>query len=137
VATISVAVVEGQALDLAAICGPAAIAHRAGQVASHDLFALAADDHVDPGRLGQDLAEHEGRMHPTQHPHGLRHHLGGDAQHLFGLVDRRRDRGARRPGRAAVRPDARAASSGLDMMRHRVDEMDVVEPRLAFRCPAR
>jgi hypothetical protein len=54
-------VAEGEALDLAAVGGPAAVTDRFGQ-GDHDLFALAADDDVDPGRLGQDLLEHEGGM---------------------------------------------------------------------------
>lgn len=116
---------EGEALDLPGVGRPVAIADGLGQ-RDHDLFALPTDDHINPGRLGQDLAEHEGGMNPAEDADGTRYAVGSKLQHILGGVDRRGDRG----DADDVRPElhqTRTQVVGPDMHRHGVDEVDVVE----------
>jgi hypothetical protein len=117
----------GNALDLAAIPGEPALVERPDEV-DDDLLALTADDVVDPRRLGEHLAIHEGAMDATQHREGVgvdtAHHL----ERSLGLIDRRRD------GRAEHRVGALLAQDRLervigDVVRHRVDEANVAVPR--------
>ena len=77
---------EGQPLDAAPVSGPAALFH-GGHQRHENFLALAAYDHIDPGRFGQHLAVHEGGMDAAQHPQRVRPQLLSDFQHLFGGID--------------------------------------------------
>ena len=117
----------GQPLDAAPVGRPAAIPHRIHK-GHEDFFALAAHDHVDPGRFGQDLAVHEGGMDAAQHPQRVWHHLLRDLQHLFGGIDRRCDRGDTHHIRRNPRhlgPDR----GRIKIVGHGIQELHVPEPR--------
>jgi hypothetical protein len=114
------AVAEGEALDPAALLEPAAPIHRTDQF-HEDLLALAAHDGVDPGRLGQDLLVHEGRMHAAEHPKRLGHRVPRDLEHTLGGIDRGRDRGDADHVRLQV-DHPRLQVLVAQMVGHRVDE---------------
>ena len=75
--------------------------------------------------LRQHLPIHERRVNPAQNRHRLGCGLAGDFKHAFGLVDRGRDRGAA-DDIGGKRGNARAQLVLPDVVRHRVDEMDIV-----------
>jgi hypothetical protein len=71
-----IVVAKREALDVVPLRRPAPVFERTKQV-HKNLLTLAADDRVDPGRLGQDLLVHEGGMDAAEHRQCLRVHLLG------------------------------------------------------------
>ena len=118
---------KGQPLDLAPVLRPAALGACLHQ-GCQNLFALAPHDHIDPRRFRQDLPIHERRVDAAQHPQRTGHHFGRNLENLFGHIDRRGDRRrAHNIGRNRRHPCPQVIIR--DVVRHRVDEVDVIEPR--------
>ncbi len=118
-------VAERKPGDCAARGRPTALRDCLNEV-DENLLALPAHDDVDPRRLGKDLLEHEGRVDAAQDRHRVRRYFFGDFERLFRLVDRRRD-GGRADDIGRQRGDLGFQRVIVDMVRHRVDERDVVK----------
>ena len=80
-------------MNAPAILRPLVVVDCADQLLE-DLFAFAADDHVDPRRLREHLLVHEGGVHPAENSDSVRAALLCDLEDALGRVDRRGDRSA-------------------------------------------
>jgi hypothetical protein len=120
---------KGDAFDRVTAIQPLARIDRADDF-YEDFFAFAARDRVDPGRFREHLLEHEGGVDAPQDRNGVGTLLLGDLQHPLGLVDRRRDAG--RPDHIGLQIANPAREFVIfDVIGHRVDEDDVIVPRLS------
>jgi hypothetical protein len=115
----------GKTLDGRTRLHPAAFGHRLGHL-DHDLFALPAHDRVDKGRLGQNLPVHEGGVNAAEDCHRIGRDLLGHLQDILGLVDGRRDRRAA-DDIGIEFLDHLLEALVIDIVRHRIDEVHVVE----------